>query len=186
MEWINVNEEYLDYLRKIEKRVPRTDYGENKYKPFFGNIFEKDDLCYITQISHAQERHRKLRQQKDFYKIYDPKDPSRLIAVVNLNYMFPIPKSEVFPFYKKKIESYRKFSSSEEKSKYINLLDKELFVINSMNLSQKAKDIYDLKYRFPDSNISKRCFDFKMLEVLAKDYVMMKVNMDSEDKTPEV
>ena len=77
MEWINVNEEYLDYLRKIEKRVPRTDYGENKYKPFFGNLFEKDDLCYITQISHAQERHRKLRQQKDFYKIYDPKDPSR-------------------------------------------------------------------------------------------------------------
>ena len=48
MEWINVNEEYLDYLRKIEKRVPRTDYGENKYKPFFGNLFEKDDLCYIT------------------------------------------------------------------------------------------------------------------------------------------
>lgn len=33
-----------------------------------------------------------MGQQKDFYKLFDPKNPKRLIAVVNLNYMFPIPK----------------------------------------------------------------------------------------------
>ncbi|MBD5463548.1 MAG: hypothetical protein HDR24_10940 [Lachnospiraceae bacterium] len=102
MKWINVNEQYLDYLRKVEKRIPRTDYGEDRYKPFFGILFEKDGLYYITQVSHAQPRHNKLKQQKDFYKVYDPKSPTRLIAVINLNYMFPIPKSEVFPFEKTK------------------------------------------------------------------------------------
>lgn len=27
MEWINVNEQYLDYLRTIESRIPYTNYG---------------------------------------------------------------------------------------------------------------------------------------------------------------
>ena len=33
MNWINVNEDYLDYLRETEGRIPRTDYGTDKYKP---------------------------------------------------------------------------------------------------------------------------------------------------------
>ena len=40
-------------------------------------------MCYITQVSHAQPRHDKLKQQKDFYKIFDPKNPARLMAVIN-------------------------------------------------------------------------------------------------------
>lgn len=52
MKWINVNEKYLDYLRETEKRIPKTDYGTDRYKPFFGILFEVDDLYYITQVSH--------------------------------------------------------------------------------------------------------------------------------------
>ena len=95
MQWINVNEKYLDYMRQFERRIPYTDYGLDKYNPFFGILFKKDNLCYITQISHAQPRHIKMKNQPDFFKIYDPQELSRLIAVVNLNYMFPIPKEEV-------------------------------------------------------------------------------------------
>ena len=40
MEWINVDETFLDYLRESEERIPRTDYGKDKYKPFFGILFE--------------------------------------------------------------------------------------------------------------------------------------------------
>ena len=67
MRWINVNEEYLNYLRTTENRIPRTDYGDDKYKPFFGVLFEIDDLYYITQVSHPQARHTNMKQQKDFY-----------------------------------------------------------------------------------------------------------------------
>lgn len=73
MRWINVDEQYLDYLRGYEKRIPFTDYGTDKYKPFFGVLFEIDDLYYVTQVSHAQPRHYKLKENKDFFKIYDPK-----------------------------------------------------------------------------------------------------------------
>ncbi|MDE7445874.1 MAG: type III toxin-antitoxin system ToxN/AbiQ family toxin [Lachnospiraceae bacterium] len=170
MKWINVNEQYLDYLRKVEKRIPRTDYGEDRYKPFFGILFEKDGLYYITQVSHAQPRHNKLKQQKDFYKVYDPKSPTRLIAVINLNYMFPIPKSEVFPFEKNQIHTYRTFTSEKEKSKYIDLLDIELSAINSMDIGTKAKELYSLKCNKPEHVVSKRCIDFKNMERLALQY----------------
>ena len=171
MKWINLNEEYLNYLRKTEKRIPQTDYGTDKYKPFFGVLFEIGDLYYVTQVSHAQQRHQKLKQQTDFYKIFDPKNPKRLIAVVNLNYMFPIPKSQTTPFEKKNIHTYRTFKNETEKSKYIDLLDTELSVINSMDIGTKAKELYDLKYDKPEHVVSKRCIDFKNMEQLAIQYI---------------
>lgn len=171
MEWINVDETYLDYLRESEERIPRTDYGKDKYKPFFGILFETDGLYYVTQVSHPQTRHYKLKQQKDFYKIYDPSEPNRLIAVINLNYMFPILKSCVYPFSKKLIHTYRTFSSDKEKSKYIHLLDTELSAINKMSLDVKAMKLYNLKINNPNHVISKRCIDFKLMEKLAHKYI---------------
>ena len=170
MRWINVNEKYLDYLRAVESRIPRTDYGTDRYKPFFGVLFEVGDLYYVTQVSHPQNRHHTLRQQKDFYKIYDTKNPKRLIAVINLNYMSPIPKSETSIFEKSKIHTYRTFKSDDEKSKYIALLDAELSVINSLDMGSKAQAIYNLKYDKPNHVVSKRCIDFKAMEQLAIQY----------------
>lgn len=154
MRWINVNEKYLDFLREFEKRIPRTDYGSDRYKPFFGILFEKNNLFYITQISHAQPRHLKMKNQPDFFKVYDPQQLSRLIAVVNLKYMFLIPKNEITPFVKKDIDTYRNFKSEEEKCKYIDLLDSEMRMIKTMNLPDAAKKLYQKKYAFPDSKIS--------------------------------
>lgn len=170
MKWINVDEKYLDYLRAAERRIPRTDYGTDRYKPFFGVLFEVDDLYYVTQVSHAQPRHQSLKQQKDFYKIFDPKNPKRLIAVVNLNYMFPIPKEQTTPFEKKSIHTYRTFKSESEKSKYIDLLDSELLVINTMDIGTKAEELYKLKYDKPEHAVAKRCIDFKSMEQLALQY----------------
>lgn len=170
MKWIIVDENYLDYLRSIESRIPKTDYGSDKYKPFFGVLFETNNLYYVTQVSHPQKRHQKMKQQKDFFKLYDPDNPTRLIAVVNLNYMFPIPKEYTHDFEKKKIDTYRTFKSEQTKSKYIDLLDTELKVINSLNLGEKALYIYKLKYDKPQDSLSKRCIDFKDMERLARLY----------------
>ena len=168
MKWINVNEKYLDYLRMIEPRIPKTSYGDDRYKPFFGVLFEIDNLYYITQVSHPQKRHEKLKQQKDFYKIYYK---NRLIAVINLNYMFAIPKDQTSSFLLNNIDTYRTFKSEHEKSKYIDLLNKEISIINTMNLGEKALELYSLKYNNPNHIVSKRCIDFKFIEKLAKQYI---------------
>ena len=121
-------------------------------------------------MSHPQERHKKLKQQKDFFKLFDPIIRGRLIAVVNLNYMFPIPKEETSPFVKKNIHTYRTFKTEKEKSKYIDLLDTELKIVNNMDLGTKAQELYKFKYEKIDDIISKRCIDFKAMEKLALEY----------------
>ena len=172
MEWLVVKEDYLKHLRDIESRIPFSDYGSTKYKPFFGILFETDEFYYITQISHAQPRHYKMNNGKDFKKIYDPKD-NRLLAVVNLNYMFPIPKSLKTIFKYKDIEKHRTFASEKEKSKYIDLLKIEKRVLNSLKLEESARMVYDNKYTNikKDVALANRCIDFKHMEELAKEYI---------------
>lgn len=43
----------------------------------------------------------------------------------------------------------------------------ELSVINSMDIGNKARELYNLKYEQPENIISKRYIDFKYMEKLA-------------------
>lgn len=176
--WVTVSEQYLDYLRSIDNRIPHSDYGTNKLKPFFGVLFEQGDLVYVTQISHAQPRHITLKNSLDFYKIFiSDKDkfmPDRLVAVVNLNYMFPVHKSLINVLEYKNIDQHRTFESLEEKSTYIDLLSKELAQINKLGIESKAKKLYQLKCNYPENRVSKRCLDFTDLERYARKYEKLK------------
>ena len=173
--WVIVDESYLNYLRSFESRIPHSDYGANKLKPFFGVLFEQGNLAYVTQISHAQPRHAKLKNALDFYKVFIPDKnhnlPDRLVAVVNLNYMFPVPKYLLQDLDYKTIDKHRAFNSPAEKSMYIDLLRKELAQINTMGLESKAQKLYALKKAFPNNPIAKRCVDFAELEGYALKYV---------------
>jgi protein AbiQ len=172
--WKIINEDYLNYLRNnYEPRIPFSDYGLNKFKPFFGSLFDVDNsITYVTQISHPQERHKALKQNIDFYKIYHPTD-GRFIAVINLNYMFPIHKSLFTDLQYGDIEKYRIFNNLEEKSKYIDLLKIELVKINQLPVVKNALKIYELKYKYPENIITRRCFDFKKLEKICMEYITM-------------
>ena len=169
MQWLVIDEKYLNYLRNIENKIPQSNYGKNKYKPFFGILFETNDCYYVTQISHPRQRHIHMRDNMDFKKIYEPKT-NRLIAVINLNYMFPIPKYLYKRLSYKDIDKHRSFKNEAEKGKYIALMKTELKAINTMNLDKTAIKIYKNKYANPNSNLAKRCIDFKTLERLAPMY----------------
>ena len=171
MDWLVVDENYLDYLRKVEKRIPRSDYGNDKYKPFFGILFETEEFYYVTQISHPQSRHLKMKANLDFKKVYLP-NSNRLIAVINLNYMFPMPKALYKRLEYKDIEQHRTFMDEIEKSKYIDLLKTELKIINTMNVEKSAIRVYKNKYENPESDLAKRCIEFKKMEELANEYNM--------------
>lgn len=171
MDWLVVDENYLDYLRKVEKRIPRSDYGNDKYKPFFGILFETEEFYYVTQISHPQSRHLKMKANLDFKKVFLP-NSNRLIAVINLNYMFPMPKALYKRLEYKDIEQHRTFVDEVEKSKYIDLLKTELKIINTMNVEKSAIRVYKNKYENPESDLAKRCIEFKKMEELANEYNM--------------
>ncbi|MGL4874003.1 MAG: type III toxin-antitoxin system ToxN/AbiQ family toxin [Clostridium sp.] len=161
MKWYSINSSFLSQLRLFEKRIPNDNYGVDKYKPFFGALFEVGELVYVTQVSHPKPRHAHMKNSKDFLKIYNE---NRFLAVVNLNYMFPVHKDKLIEIEYGDIETFRTFKDNKDKSKYINLLKIEMKAIKAADVDIKAKNLYEFKYKFPEHCISKRCFDFKGLE----------------------
>lgn len=173
MYWIDVDDNYLDFLREFENRIPYSDYGTDRMKPFFGVLFDTDEFSYVTQVSHPQKRHEKMKQARDFYKLYDNEsNKNRVIGVVNLNYMFPVFKNRIVRLKMSDIDSLRSFTSNEQKTKYINLLNKEMREINNLPIEKNAYRIYTDKYRYTESIISKRCLDYKALEDRAREWLV--------------
>ena len=70
----------------------------------------------------------------------------------------------------KDVDKHRTFADDTEKSKYIDLMKTELKIINSMNIEKSAIRVYENKYEKPDSDLAKRCIDFKLMEQLASQY----------------
>lgn len=174
MKWIIVDEDYLTYLRvNGDKRVPLSNYGNEKYKPFFGSLFEENGCCYVTQVSHPQPKHDRLKDTLDFKKVFIP-DSNKILAVVNLNYMFPIPKSLYRELDYKDIDKYKDFKNTEEKDKYIDLLHREIDIINCMDISHSSLLVYQNKYDNPGSPLAARSLDYKDLEMLANAYEIVK------------
>lgn len=169
MKWIIISEKYLSYLRNEEPHIPQSEYGRYKFKPFFGVLFETVDFYYVTQVSSVKERHKKMKQNLDFFKLYDNKK-NKPLAVINLNYMFPVPKAEVTDLEYSMIDSNRKFTSDKQKSQYIHFLKLEMRQINKLDIGKAAKKLYQLKCNYPENVIAKRCIDFKELEKKAREY----------------
>lgn len=172
MEFYVINEEYLNYLRSNEKRIPITDYGMDKYKPIFGVLFKEDGLSYVANLSSHKDKHDKRKANIDFIKVYDN---SKVISVINLNYMFPVldcymTKLDYKSFYHQQIISGK---DPIDANKYIGFLKKQENKITKMQekICSNALKVYHLKYSFPDNDISKRCLDFKKLNELAHNYI---------------
>ncbi len=167
MRWYSIDESYITHLRRIESRVPFIDYGSDKFKPFFGKLFEIGDLVYVTQVSSPKGRHYKMTENIDFYKLYRGK---KLLSVVNLNYMFPVPKAFLKEVNYGELDNLLVFDSKESKAFYIGLLKSELREIKKKEINLRAEELYAFRYVHPEDKVSKRCFDFKALEVKALEY----------------
>ena len=176
MNWCSIDETYLNYLKSYESRIPYSDYGVNHFNPFFRPLFEiEPGIIFVGAISHPQDRHRKMKNKPDFRKIFIPvhgrdgRIKKHFAGVVHLNYMFPAPESAIFNVTAQTITNFRRFSTEQQKSKYIDLLNKELKVINNEeNIASRAYKLYLRKQKFPQYPISRRCFNYDKLIDLAK------------------
>ena len=168
MNWYTINNTFLSYLRDIEKRIPYTNYGVGKLKPFFGSLFEVGDLVYLTQVSHPKTKHNAMKENIDFLKLFDGQ---KLIAVVNLNYIFPVHKSKLIHVEYKNIGNFVSFANDYLKGNYITLLKREMKEIHLKDIASQALSLYKFKYEFPNNMVSKRCFDFKLLEEKCLEYI---------------
>ena len=89
MKWYAVKKEYIDYLKKWDKKVPNVDYG-NRMKCFIGVIFIKNDIEYFAPLTSFKEKFISMKNDIDFYKITNY-ETGKIYGAIDINNMIPIP-----------------------------------------------------------------------------------------------
>ena len=162
LRWYIVKKDYVNYLQKYDNKVANIDY-KVKLKPYIGIIVNINNFNYYVPISSVKEKHYSIKEDMDFIKI---SQKNKILGVLNLNNMIPILDEDISILKYKEIEKYRNFNSEKEKKLYISLLNFELKLINKMigKIRKSALKLYKEKQNNPNSVISMRCCDFKLLE----------------------
>ena len=148
---------YIDYLIPFAPHLfhNKKSNQENERK-FIGIVLNVNNIDYFVPLSSFKEKHKKMKNNMDFLKV-------GTYAVLNLNNMFPVPKSLC----------YYVDISKETNSSYKALLSAEYRIISSMEnkILSNSKALYDYKIKHGNSTpLSKRCNDFLLLEEKAKAY----------------
>lgn len=168
LKWYVVDKEYIRYLKEFDDKVEDINYI-NRFKPYLGIIISINGTNYYVPVSSVKDKHYKMNEDIDFIKI---SEGERILGVLNLNNMIPIDNANVKYLKYDEINEYREFKTDKEKRLYISFLNMELNLINSKSEKIKASalKLYNEKVNRPNSKISKRCCDFKLLEFKCKEY----------------
>ncbi|MBQ9659133.1 MAG: type III toxin-antitoxin system ToxN/AbiQ family toxin [Clostridia bacterium] len=168
LKWYVVDKEYVSYLKKFDNKVENINYTE-RLKPYIGILITINEINYYVPISSVKEKHYQMNEDMDFIKIMEN---DRILGVLNLNNMIPIDNENVRILKYKEIDEYRKFKNDKEKHLYISFLSFELGLINDKidKIKSNAVELYNEKINRPNSKISKRCCDFKLLEEKCREY----------------
>ena len=168
LKWYVVDKEYINYLKKFDNKVENINYSD-RFKPYIGIIITINEMNYYVPISSVKEKHYRMNEDIDFIKI---NEDERIFGVLNLNNMIPIDNCSIKNLKYREIEEYRKFKNDKEKNLYISLLNMELKLINDKieKIKSNALELYNEKINKPNSKVSIRCCDFKLLEEKCKNY----------------
>ena len=76
---VKLDKDYCNYLRKFDNKVSY-NYAEKENRPFVGILFRVNSLEYFAPLSSPKEKHLKMKNMVDFFKIDDGK-----LGVINFN-----------------------------------------------------------------------------------------------------
>ena len=152
-----IENSYIDHLVPFAPHLfhNKKENQENERK-YIGIILTVNGLDYFAPLSSFKEKHKKMKNNMDFLRVGN-------YAVINLNNMFPVPKSQCI---------YVDISKESNPS-YKALLSAEYRIITSLTerILKNAKSLYEYKMKNGNSTpLAKRCNDFKLLEEKCKEY----------------
>lgn len=168
LKWYIADKDYISYLKQYDDKVENINYSA-KLKPYIGIVVNINEFNYYVPISSAKLKHYKIKEGMDFIKIMQA---DKIIGVLNLNNMVPILNEKIQILNYREIDKYREFETEKEKRLYISFLSFELNLINQKveKIRKNATKLYNEKINNPNSNISKRCCNFKLLEEKCVEY----------------
>lgn len=161
LEIVKIDENYCNYLRKYDNKVTY-NYGEKKNRPYVGVLFNIENMEYFVPLSSPKEKHLKMKNNLDFFKIDNGK-----LGVINFNNMIPVTSNNYT------LVDFDKKNKSSSDIKYLLLLENQLSFLNANYFSvvTKAIKLYNLyvNNRLPKS-IKDRCCNYSLLEDKCNEY----------------
>jgi len=128
-----VSDRYISYLKTIDGKVPDNYNGS---RPFIGVVIEVNGVSYIAPLSSPKPQLERINNSKPTaFKIYNRKDGTEFLGVINLNYMIPVLDNEVTLLDVDNVDV-----------KYKNLLKKqhEYIKIHQADIEARAIKLHDL------------------------------------------
>ena len=153
MNFYEIDNKYLDYLRQYEKHIHFTT-GEKANRKFIGVILEIGEIKYYAPLTSKVKKN----HNTDFHIYYN----NEITANIRINNMIPVRDASLIKIFDYKINA----NDNIDELKYKVLLKKEMKYINENidRLNKLVEKIYNGKIRNPS------IFDFKYLEERAKEY----------------
>ncbi|HFZ1935506.1 TPA: type III toxin-antitoxin system ToxN/AbiQ family toxin [Serratia marcescens] len=153
MKFYVVSDRYITFLKTIDNKVPDNYQGT---RPFIGIVISVNGVDYVAPLSSPKPHLLKIDNSKaSCFKLFNRKDPSEFLGVINLNYMIPYMESEV---------SLLPIATLEKK--YQNLIYKQYEFIkqNKVEIQHRANKLHDLvRIKKQDHFVSISC-NFDALE----------------------
>lgn len=151
-----IDNDYLQYLRQFDDKVPLNEY-ENNQKFFFGLLININEFKYFVPVSHFN------RRQKTNMVIYDRyQNP---ISSLRFCFMIPIVPSKAG-------QLISRIDLTNKDIRYINLVDYEenycLLHLNEINT--KATFVYNKVVNQRNAFYINNCCNFSRLEIAASEY----------------
>lgn len=154
-----IDDDYIEYLRKFDKKVLSSKAGERKFtRKYVGILFHnKEQKYFIPLSSYKQEIYDKMYESLSFKKIGN-------MAVLRINNMIPVVDSVI----------HRINFSDEKDVHYRILLQNEYRIIKSREHEIRKDSRIVYHYRLNDANkgkgLYKICCDYRLLEEKSKEY----------------
>lgn len=154
-----VTDEYIDYLKNVEKvagRGSRVAFNKKELRPYIGTVVKNNDVNYFVPLASPKDKHKHMKNTLDFLKIRGGE-----LGCINMNLMIPVPSSEL---------KYLCFDDVENE-KYKYLLKKQYKAIKKMtnDIFEKSTKLYELMHNVKKLNsyekkVLARCCNLPILE----------------------
>ena len=160
MKFYHIAEDYIDFLRGYDSKVPM---NKNGARPYIGVLLVVEELRYFAPLTSPKPKHLRMKNGKDFRKIGGGK-----YGAINLNNMIPVPENALIEMN----------IDLEPDLQYRNLLrnQQRAIRIEERALFEAAKALRELilteRCRLSpyDQSVQDRCCDLGLLETVYFQY----------------
>ena len=88
IKFFEINSKYINYLSPYAPHLfLNKKPGQRNERKYIGIVLQVNDVDYFAPLSSFKPKHETMTEKLDFIKV-------KKYAVINLNNMFPVPKSE--------------------------------------------------------------------------------------------